>query len=279
MLRIFVNHHFGATMQRRYSCFFAAALPLATASALLVFPAHAAPSYGADSAYVALGDSFSAGLGAAGSIDSCGRSANGYPTLWAQAHNIKSFVNAACGGAVGDDVLESQLSGLNAQTDVVTITIGGNDVGLGNQVSSCLIGGDQACLRLIDEFKAGLPGHMVEIDKVYAAIRAAAPSADVYVLGYPHLYESTPSCSGTLTPSQAQRRALNDGVDALDAALAAHSSSARFHFIDVRSTFAGHGVCSSAAWINPAASFPAPLHPNSDGYRYGYLAALQAVTG
>ncbi|MEV0341800.1 SGNH/GDSL hydrolase family protein [Nocardia sp. NPDC050713] len=267
-------------MQRRYARFFAAALPLAAASALLVVPAHAAdPSYGAGTAYVALGDSFSAGLGAAGSIDSCGRSANGYPTLWAQAHGIKSFVNAACGGAVGDDVLESQLSGLNAQTDVVTITIGGNDVALGDQVSSCLLGSDQTCLRLIDEFKAGLPGHMVKIDAVYAAIRAAAPSADVYVLGYPHLYESNASCSGPLTPSQAQRRALNDGVDALNAALAARSSYARFHFVDARSTFAGHGVCSSAAWIHPAASFPAPLHPNSDGYRYGYFAALQAVTG
>ncbi|MQY30938.1 SGNH/GDSL hydrolase family protein [Nocardia aurantia] len=268
-------------MQRRYLRYLVATIPLVAICTLVTCPAGAADSpYNAHTAYAALGDSYSAGLGGDGPTDTkCGRNANGYPTLWAQAHGITSFTNATCGGAVGQDVLNSQLSGLGRLTDVVTITVGGNDVGLGDQVSSCLQRSDQGCRDLIDEFDTALPGHMATIDKVYAAIRAAAGRAEVYVLDYPHLFEPDTPCSGPLVPSQVQRRALADAVDALDDAIEAHATRAGFHFVEVRGTFAGHGVCSATPWLHPAASLPAPLHPTTEGYRSGYFAALEAVTG
>jgi lysophospholipase L1-like esterase len=269
-------------MQRRYlRCLFAAiALPLVAAHPVRTVQAQAAnPTYGPSTAYVALGDSYSAGLGGGMPIDRCGRSGEGYPTLWARTHGITSFVDAACSGAVGGDVLRSQLSGLNAHTTVVTLTIGGNDVQLGDQVSSCITHNDQGCASIMDAFHTALSGHMVTIDQVYAAVRAAARNAQVYVLGYPHLYDASAPCAGPLVPSQADRKALNDAVDALDAAIADRSTRAGFHFVDVRKTFAGHGACSAVPWLHPAASLPAPLHPTADGYRYGYFAALQSVTG
>src|SRR5690349_650762 len=82
--------------------------------------------------YVALGDSYSSGVGTDNYLNdgtSCDRSPQGYPALWAAAHSVSSFSLVACSGAATADVLNNQLGGLSASTSLVTITIGGNDAG------------------------------------------------------------------------------------------------------------------------------------------------------
>ncbi|WAL74661.1 SGNH/GDSL hydrolase family protein [Kitasatospora sp. YST-16] len=267
-------------MHRRISRLLAAALPVLATVGMLASPAGAAtPTYDSTTHYVAMGDSYSAGLGAANPTLPCGQSTQGYPTLWAQDHGIASFTDVTCSGAVSDDVLTKQLPALNAQTDVVTITIGGNDVGLGQQVSTCLSGGDQVCSQTVQQFKADLPTYLAKIDQTYAAIRQAAPNAKVYVLGYPHLFEPSPIC-WDLAPSLAARITLNDGNDALNNGLAQHATQAGFTFVDVRQAFSGRSDCSFLpSWINPTLNLLAPLHPTADGYKYGYFATLKSVTG
>lgn len=80
--------------------------------------------------YVALGDSYSSGLGS-GSYDSgsgdCKRSSKAYPSLWAAANSPSSFAFTACSGARTGDVTGSQLGPVNSGTDLVSITVGGND--------------------------------------------------------------------------------------------------------------------------------------------------------
>lgn len=256
---------------------------VATTVALLVVPAHAASADGAgydsDTAYVALGDSYSSGLGASGAIDmTCGQSENGYPSLWAASKGITDFTNATCAGAVMGDVLDSQIDALDAGTDVVTITIGGNDIELGEQASTCLLWGDISCRQAVDGVIDALPLHAGDLDDTYAAIRAAAPNADVYVLGYPHLFETTPICFTPLIPSPTSRGLLNELVDALNDTIAERAAAAGFTYVDAQASFDGHAVCSADPWINGVLSLPGPLHPNTDGYRDGYFAALAAVT-
>src|SRR5258708_30437888 len=106
-------------------------LPIALAAALTGLSAFAAtPALaGGPISYVALGASYSSGDGAGNYSDgSCLQSANAYPVLWHNAHG-GSFVNATCAGATTSDVISSQLGGLSASTTLVSITIGGNDVG------------------------------------------------------------------------------------------------------------------------------------------------------
>lgn len=252
--------------------------------ALMVVPANAALAEGgghdSDTSYVALGDSYSSGLGASGVVDTtCGQSESGYPVLWAESKGLTDFVNATCAGAVMDDVVDTQLSALSADTDVVTITIGGNDVALGEQASTCLVWGDLSCRRAIDEVVADLPLYAADLDDTYAAIRAAAPNAEVYVLGYPHLFETTPICFTPLIPSPTSRGLLNESVDALNTTIAERAVAAGFAYVDAQQYFEGHAVCSSTPWINGVLSLPGPLHPNTVGYRDGYFAALVAATG
>lgn len=80
--------------------------------------------------YVALGDSYSSGVGS-GAYDSgsgdCKRTNRAYPALWAAANSPSSFAFAACSGARTGDVTGSQLGAVNSGTDLVSITVGGND--------------------------------------------------------------------------------------------------------------------------------------------------------
>jgi lysophospholipase L1-like esterase len=266
-------------MQRRTTAVLTAALAAVLAFGLSA-PAHAdAPTYGPETSYVALGDSYSAGLGASGPVDTtCGRSPSGYPALWAEAHGITDFINATCSGAVASDLIDTQIASLSPDTDVVTLTIGGNDMGLGDQASACLVWA-ASCEGAVDDAKAAFPTTLAAVDAAFAGIRAAAPDAQVYVIGYPHLFEAQPFCFGLFVPVQSSRVLLNESVDNLNAALSVKATAAGFTYVDATSTFAGHGVCSSSSWINGVASLPGPLHPNTNGYKLGYLAALTAVTG
>jgi lysophospholipase L1-like esterase len=246
------------------------------ASALVSVGLGVGPAHAETVDYVALGDSFSSGTGAPGGTGECFRSPLGYPTLWAQAHDV-TFTDATCGGAVTADVLAKQVSALSADTDVVTITIGGNDVGFAQIVFTCLLSGDQACSEAIDSTLAKEDEFTAQLDRTYAAIRAGAPNAEVYVLGYPLLFDEAPVCDASLNLTQ--RKAVNAGNERLDDSIGERAVAAGFHFVDVRDAFAGHGACSADPWLNNLTGPDVFLHPTADGYRKGYLAALTAVTG
>src|SRR5688572_3207130 len=121
-------------------------LSVTVLAAVLVAPAVPAAAAAAPVDYVALGDSYSAGTGATGASGSCTRSPRGYPQLWVNRHEVSSFAYVACGGATTDDVRASQVSALGTGTDLVTVTIGGNDAGFATGAISCVLGSDEVCL-------------------------------------------------------------------------------------------------------------------------------------
>ena len=246
---------------------------------------HQAPVTG-EVNYVALGDSYSSGVGT-GVYDpasgSCARSPLSYPPLWASEHHPASFNFAACSGATTADVRATQISALQASTNLVTITIGGNDAGFGPVVGTCTAArDDDTCIAAVDAAEAFersvLPGRLA---RTYAAIRGAAPNARVIVLGYPRLFDLAPSCADPLVPNLTRRAKLNEGADVLNAVIEKTvSKQPGFSFTDVRGRFAGHGVCSADPWINGPSVPPSvgSYHPNQVGYRQGYLDALDEAT-
>jgi lysophospholipase L1-like esterase len=230
--------------------------------------------------YAAVGDSYAAGVGTQSSYDnSCDRSAKGYPSLWAAAHSVSAFTNVTCSGAKTGDVINNQVGSLSSANTVVTVTIGGNDAGFTSTMESCIIGGDSGCNTAVNKAKAfvssTLPGLL---DNTYNAIRSHAPNATVYVVGYPRFYQIGGSCSVGL--SDTSRGYINSGADALDTAISAAASRHGFQFVDVRSAFANHGICSSSSWLN-SVTLPVvnSYHPNASGYASGYLPTLTSVTG
>jgi GDSL-like Lipase/Acylhydrolase family len=108
----------------------------------LAMLAPAAASAQSAAAYVALGDSYSSGVGAGshiGSSRSCDQSANAYPALRDAASQPASYTSEACSGATTATVLGSQLGALSPATTLVSITVGGNDVGFSSVMETCVL--------------------------------------------------------------------------------------------------------------------------------------------
>ncbi|MBV9795456.1 MAG: SGNH/GDSL hydrolase family protein [Actinobacteria bacterium] len=233
--------------------------------------------------YVALGDSYSSGDGAGnyGSSGSCYRSANAYPQQWANANAPASFAFVACSGATTSDVLSSQVSALSASTTLVSISIGGNDVGFASVMETCVLESTSSCENAVAGAEAKvaspLPG---ELDSVLQTIRKDAPAARIVVLGYPDLYDLSRS-SGCIGLSTADRTALDQGADQLDSAVAAAAARNGDTFADVRSQFAGHEICDgSSSWLN-SVTWPIEesYHPNASGQELGYLPVFSSAAG
>jgi len=232
--------------------------------------------------YVALGDSYASGTGIGqyySDSGSCKRSPQAYAALWASSHAVSSFTFVACSGATTQDVQNNQLSALNSGTDFVTISIGGNDVGFAEVVTTCQLGTDSLCDQAVSVAESvarnQLPGRL---DAVYAQIRQRAPQAQVVVLGYPGLFEMG-SC-GITGMSETKRQRLNAAADVLASVISSRAQAAGFTYVDTRSAFVGHRVCASDPWIN-GLSWPVDesYHPNAKGHANAYLPALNAVTG
>ncbi|HUK67284.1 MAG TPA: SGNH/GDSL hydrolase family protein [Streptosporangiaceae bacterium] len=242
-----------------------------------------AASAGSTVRYVALGDSYSSGVGA-GSYDrssgKCERSANAYPQQWAARNAPASFVSAACSGATTSAVLNSQISVVTSRTTLVSITIGGNDAGFSRIMKSCVLESDSACLSAISNAEnfvtAWLPARL---DMTLHAIHSHAPSARIVVLDYPELYDLSKSrtCFGM---SSNKRAAIDHGAARLDSVISAAAARNGDIFSDVRSHFSGHEICDSNGWLH-SMTWPndASYHPTASGQELGYEPAFSAAAG
>ncbi|MEV7795712.1 SGNH/GDSL hydrolase family protein [Streptomyces sp. NPDC087512] len=253
---------------------------LLAAGAALTGAATAEASQTAAGGYVALGDSYSSGVGAGSYISSsgdCKRSTQAHPYLWAASHSPSSFDFTACSGARTGDVLGGQLGPLSSSTGLVSISIGGNDAGFADVMTTCVLQSDSSCLSRVDTARAyvqsTLPGNL---DSVYNAIRSKAPNARVVVIGYPRFYKLGTSCVGL---SETKRKAINDASDLLNATIAKRAADHGFVFGDVRSTFTGHEICSGSSWLHSVnwLNIGESYHPTATGQSSGYLPVLNNV--
>jgi lysophospholipase L1-like esterase len=260
-----------------------AVFSVALAAAGLI--AAAAPASAASAAapvsYVALGDSYASGVGAGGSTSggSCDRSTNAFSQLWASAQHPASYVSVACSGATTSTVISSQLSALSASTTLVSIVIGGNDVGFSATMETCVLDSTSTCVAAIQKDEAlvssALPG---ELNNVLGDITGAAPSARVIVLGYPDLYDLSRS-SGCIGLSTTDRTDLNQAAGELDAAIAAAAARHGDVYVDVPPAFAGHNICDSSPWLHSVnfLDLSESYHPTAAGQADGYLPAFTAA--
>jgi lysophospholipase L1-like esterase len=252
-----------------------AAAALAATAALVLLPAATAQAAGVPTHYAALGDSYSSGTGAGDYFDHlCLRSNRAYPALLAGALGSE-LTFAACSGATTADLLATQLGVLAADTELVTVTIGGNDIGWAEAVRACIAPLND-CTDDIAEAEGRiateLPGLL---DGAYRGIAGRAPNADVYVLGYPRLFNERDECDAFGQTSIAEQQRMNQGADRLAEVLQAKAAEHGFTYVDVREAFAGHAVCDEVAYLH---GLRHPLvesyHPNAMGHLNGYYPAI-----
>lgn len=250
--------------------------------------------------YVALGDSYTAGpfippQGAAPA--GCGRSGRNYPHVVAAALAAE-LRDASCSGATTTDLRfpqrgagganPPQLDALDAGTEVVSLGIGGNDIGFGEIVTSCIAlaplgapcqdryagpGGDEIGRRI----RAAAP----LVSGAVEEIRRRAPSASVFVVGYPAILpDQGLGCWPVMPLTPADAIYLRAKEQELNAMLAAQAAAAGATYVDVYGPSAGHDACQlpGSRWVEPVVplSPAAPVHPNGPGMR-GTAAVLAAA--
>lgn len=249
-----------------------AALVLAAPVALGVTPAVAAPAQPV--VYDALGDSYGSGYGVP-PYGACGRSQSAYGVQLDGRMRIDLDDFVACAGATtGSLVAGGQLDALDADTDLVTISIGGNDIGWSTAVGACLGGSDAQCAGALGLTRTAVTTVLPALlDSVYAQVAARAPGAHVVVTGYPRLF--SPEYGPFLRASVAEQVALNDGADLLNEVIAAAAARHGFQFVDVTERFLDHGVNAPEPWVLGPAD-PGRFHPNTQGYR-AYTAAVTSA--
>ncbi|KAL9621816.1 MAG: hypothetical protein Q9160_003789 [Pyrenula sp. 1 TL-2023] len=199
--------------------------------------------------WAAIGDSYSAGIGAGSRTDrSCSRYNHSYPALinndarMGQNSNQK-FQFLSCSGALSTDVLKKQVPSLDSGLDAVMISAGGNDVGLSTALNDCVFGwlprDPSQCDKTLDDTQSkinkDLPGN---IDQLLSAVQPKlSKDGKIYLTGYAKFFDATTSqCDGQswdvwpqLYPqvdhrrflTQARRKRMNDLVDAVNQKLEA----------------------------------------------------------
>src|SRR4051794_22125797 len=157
--------------------------------------------------YVALGSSFASGPGIEPVLDAgCGRSGSNYAHLVAD-HLGFDLVDAACGGATAHNLptapqvlltggtVPPQLHSLGPDADLVTVTVGGNDVDYlltllrcsyrvdpgGAPAGAGAFFGTPVDAAAVDSALAALPGKLAGL---VAAVRGRAPRARLLLVDY-----------------------------------------------------------------------------------------------
>ncbi|MFC1437690.1 SGNH/GDSL hydrolase family protein [Streptacidiphilus sp. N1-10] len=288
----------------------------ATAAAGSVGSPSAPPS--AKGGYVALGDSYTSGPGIpdrTGTPTGCQRSDRNYPSLVAESLGIKAtdFRDMSCSGATigdlsgaqstDDGTNPAQLSALSSGTRLVTIGIGGNDIGFSDLVEQCTKSGIVYYATGSGKYtgsKAPCRGKYVSggTDQIQQRILTAgarladalkevkqrAPQARVYIVGYPAILPSQGSdCGLDMGLAPGDVTFLNQEVQQLNTTLKQRAQAVGAGYVDTYTPSVGHDACSApkSRWIEPFLPLApaAPVHPNERGERGMAEAVLRAVDG
>ncbi|HMJ34944.1 MAG TPA: SGNH/GDSL hydrolase family protein [Baekduia sp.] len=230
--------------------------------------------------YVALGDSYSAGNGANSTNlnSSCNRNTYAYPYLVSQQRPNTALTFVACSGAVTGDVINGQVNSVTSDTKIVTITIGGNDIGFTSLILACTTLG---CQSQINTSNAKIANELpAKLDATYAAIKARAPTAQVVVLGYGRPFANR-TCLAATGVSLSEETSLNALVDNMNNTIRARALAYGFSYADVNPYWAGHDICAGNPFTNGLTLLHTAdsYHPTRNGYANGDTPAVRAIVG
>jgi lysophospholipase L1-like esterase len=238
--------------------------------------------------YVALGDSYSAGAGLLpldpNASPNCLQSTLNYPHLLA-ARIDASLTDATCSGADTTDYFTAQfpdvppqLDRLAADTELVTMTIGGND-------SSVFSGAIQTCITAAvptlgqgspckdqngDSFEDTVRGTTYPaLVKALTAVQQRSPDARVIILGYPSILPATVGCYPSVPVATGDVPYLRSLQSTLNDAVRRAASVTGATYVDLDGPSEGRDACKpiGTRWVEPVVggTNPVILHPNAQG--------------
>lgn len=252
----------------------AACLPLALGALTACEDGAAGDAAGAPqrSEYVAIGDSFTA-TGLPTATGACRRSSQNYPHLVARDRPDVVLTDVSCGGADTGDVWEPQdvagrpqepqLDAVSEDTDLVTVSLGGNDFDVYvRSVYHCVQlattdpDGDPCRTRNAGRVEARMEPIRRNLTRVLAAVAERAPEARVLLVGYPRLLPDDGACPRRVPVAAGDVAYVREMQALLVAAQERAAEEAGAGYVDVYAASAGHDVCSDEPWVNDVTDGP-----------------------
>jgi lysophospholipase L1-like esterase len=259
---------------------YALALVAAILACALPAAASAAPNY------VALGDSYVAGPFIPVWIPpwGCLKSDHNYAHLSAPDIGL-ALRDPSCSGAETEDMTQTQgvspqpnppqFDALDAETQVVTLGIGGNDIGFSSLAEDCFSPQPSSGSPCKDQYTAGgtdqisqrIADTAPKVASVLQGIHSRAPSARVFVVNYPAIFPDTgPGCYPILPVADGDAAWLRDKEKELNAMLADQAAANGAGLVDWYTASIGHDACQPPGikWTEAAVPMnaAAPVHPN-----------------
>ena len=252
----------------------------------------AAPAVAAapDPAYVSLGDSYAAGplIPLQVPLFGCLKSNNNYANLTARNLGL-TLKDASCSGAETEDMTSPQnvdpdgpnppqFDSLTKHTRIVTLQIGGNDIGfssIGRDCANATSNEGTPCQdRYVhdgrDEISERIQATAPKVAAVIQGIHQRSPRARVLVVNYaailpdegPGCWPQMPVTDGDVPYVRAKQKELN-------AMMAAQAAANGAEVVDWYTASIGHDACKPPVirWVEPVVpvNAAAPLHPNLGG--------------
>jgi len=257
--------------------------------------------------YVAMGDSFAAGslvLPAKEPL-TCARSAVNYASLIAAELKPAKFRDVTCGGATTAHFANPQsgiilgqappqYDALSADTTVVSVGIGGNDIGLVGLAFSCVNllppGVGTSCKAAntsggVDKLAQKIDAFAATYGTVIEQIRQRAPHAKILMVGYPTGIRKG-GCWPVVPVWPTDADYLQAALTRLNLRMAQQASEHGATYVDLATPSVGHDMCKPAGtrWIEgliPSVTTNGlvPLHPNAAGLRNAVPTVLAAMAG
>lgn len=237
--------------------------------------------------YGALGDSYSSGEGNppfeygtdVSNTNGCHRSLQAYPRLLQSDLDLGSTAFVACSGATTANITGGQWNeppqtdALTGETEVVTLTIGGNDVGFTDYAIACSVTCGYGSIPYNTIMgKISDPDFKDALVDTYEAILDVNEDLDLYVADYPYIAEEDATTCWGLDFSGAYdvQTALNDVI--FDAVVEVGLNSNRIFMVQTNypgSPFEGGELCGDGTPLFHELVAPPnveySLHPNAAG--------------
>ncbi|MEB3984235.1 SGNH/GDSL hydrolase family protein [Mycobacterium sp. 663a-19] len=248
--------------------------------------------------YVALGDSMAAAPGVPDPAPpaGCRKSTNDYPAVLARRLMASTFTDVTCSGATTEDITDReqqtkngtvgrQIDAVRASTDLVTITVGANDVGLAADAEGCEVKSpnpapctEDFVVGSVDRISAAIDGHVRGWSMLIDQVRAEAPNARIVFVGYGTLIRPGGCFPGQpVLPHDSDY--LQSKINELDDRQRLLAADKGIDYFDTRPMWQGHDICAAPADRYVAgygAQSPAvALHPTA----FGATAVGDALAG
>lgn len=273
-------------------------------AAVIVFAAPGAATATSGARYVSLGDSYTAGPFIPNQIATttppgCAQSDHNYPHLVAAVLHISDFTDVSCSGATTNAMTQPQVTGfgtnppqfdaLGSTTKLVSVGIGGNDIGFSSIIGSCLTATPvgHPCQDLyvqngVDLLQQRIDATAPKIAAVLQGVHTRSRHAKVVLVGYLDILPlAGPGCFPQVPFAPDDVPYLNGVEVHLNQMLARQARLNHANYANSYVVTIGHDACQSPTvrWVEPLtpANPAAPFHPNAKGQQATAAATLLSL--